>query len=69
MFGELSLFLNMSRILAVFDISKPIDELGNDIEQKVDWTDSVITHLQHFDCRIEPRSEEHVALLERQIDA
>jgi cytochrome P450 len=35
--GELTLFLNMSRILTLFDISKPVDEHGNDIEQQVGW--------------------------------
>jgi cytochrome P450 len=45
--AELSLFLNMARILSLFDISKPVDVYGNDIDQKVDWTDGIISYVPH----------------------
>jgi len=32
-----SLFLNVANILAVFDISKPVDELGNEREIEEVW--------------------------------
>ena len=44
--AEVSLFFNMSWILALFDISKPVDEYGNDIEQNLDWTSSVISYVR-----------------------
>jgi len=85
--GELSLFLNMTRILALFNISKPVDEHGNYIEPEIDWTGSITSyvcsdnhlldinqhicfyrHLRQFDCQIKPRSDEHLSLLERQLE-
>lgn len=42
---ELSLFLNMSLILALFDISKPVDKYGNIIEQKADWCGTIILYV------------------------
>jgi len=82
----------MTRILALFNISKPVNEHGDHIEPKIDWTSSVISyvlqqqffatyklmitnmisfhrHLQQFDCQIKPRSEEHLSLLEQQLEA
>ena len=43
--AELSLFLNMTHILALFDISKPVD--GDDVESKIDWTSSIISYVSH----------------------
>jgi cytochrome P450 len=43
--AELSLFLNVACTLAVFDISKPVDERGNEIEQKIVWTSRIITYV------------------------
>jgi len=86
--AELSMFLNITCILALFNISKPVNEHGDHIEQKIDWTGSITSyvciedsllkltnmnsfhrHLQKFDCQIKPRSEEHLSLLERQLEA
>ena len=44
--AEVSLFFNISRILALFDISKPVDEYGNDVEQDFDWTSNVISYVR-----------------------
>ena len=36
--AEMSIFLNVSNILAVFDISKPVDEHGVEVEPMPGWT-------------------------------
>ncbi|PPQ78910.1 hypothetical protein CVT25_002370 [Psilocybe cyanescens] len=62
-FAEMSLFLNISNILAIFDISKPLDSSGLPVEPAIAWTTGVIRHLKPFNCQIKPRSQEHVAFL------
>ncbi len=42
--AELSLFLNISNILATFNIGKPMDSLGHDeIAPEMDWTNATVT--------------------------
>ena len=36
--AEMSIFLNVSNILAVFNISKPVDEHGVEVEPTPGWT-------------------------------
>ncbi|KAF8908373.1 cytochrome P450 [Mucidula mucida] len=55
--AELSLFLNISNILATSNIGKPMDSLGHDeIAPEMDWTNATVTHLKPFKCTITPRS-------------
>ncbi|KAH9482219.1 Cytochrome P450 monooxygenase 208 [Psilocybe cubensis] len=53
--AEMSLFLNISNILAAFDISKPLDKNGVTIEPSIAWTTGITSHLKPFDCQIIPR--------------
>ncbi|KAH9482218.1 Cytochrome P450 monooxygenase 208 [Psilocybe cubensis] len=62
-FAEMSLFFSISSILAVFDISKPLDSNGLPEEPVIAWSTGVIRHLKPFRCHIKPRSQEHVAYL------
>lgn len=64
-FSEMSLFLNITTILAVFDISKAVDQEGNEIQPKVEWIHGITSHPVAFDCQIKPRSEECLAMLEQ----
>ncbi|KAF9461984.1 cytochrome P450 [Collybia nuda] len=57
-FAEVSLFLNISSILATFDIKKALDPEGNEIEPVVEWSSGVTSHLKPFECRIIPRSKD-----------
>lgn len=41
--AELSLFLNISNILATFTISKPKDASGNEVSPDLDWTNATVT--------------------------
>lgn len=81
--AETTLFLNIANILAVFNISKPLNEEGKEVEPLVEWSNGVATyvrddfqvnelqtddfvsrHLKPFKCRITPRSQNHLALLD-----
>ncbi|KDR77596.1 hypothetical protein GALMADRAFT_245744 [Galerina marginata CBS 339.88] len=61
--AEMSLFLNMASILAVFNISKPVDSNGLEKEPEIAWTSGTTRHLKAFECQIKPRSKEHLSLL------
>ncbi|KAF9562477.1 cytochrome P450 [Agrocybe pediades] len=61
--AEMSLFLSISNILAVFDISKPLDKDGKEYEPEIEWTSGTTMHMKSFPCRIKPRSKEHLMLL------
>ncbi|KJA22841.1 hypothetical protein HYPSUDRAFT_66808 [Hypholoma sublateritium FD-334 SS-4] len=53
-----SMWLTIASILATFTFSKAKDQDGNEIEIKGDFYDSgIITHKNHFQCLILPRSE------------
>lgn len=62
--AEMSIFLNVSNILAVFNITKPVDQHGVEVEPTMEWTTGAATmHLKPFQCRIQPRSKEHLLLV------
>ncbi|KDR78583.1 hypothetical protein GALMADRAFT_244022 [Galerina marginata CBS 339.88] len=61
--AEMSLFLNMASILAVFKVSKAVDANGLEIEPEIAWTTGATRHLKPFQCQIKPRSNEHLSLL------
>jgi len=62
-FAELSLFLNISNVLAMFNISKALDKDGQEIEPPISWFTGITAHLKPFGCRITPRSPETAAML------
>ncbi|KAH7922947.1 cytochrome P450 [Leucogyrophana mollusca] len=56
--AEASLWSAMVVILAVFDVTKPIDELGNEVDFEPKWATGLNSHPLPFPCRIVPRSAE-----------
>ncbi|KAH9943945.1 cytochrome P450 [Amylocystis lapponica] len=60
-FAEVSLWLVMSNVLAVFNISKAIDAQGQEIEPIVEWTTSITSHPKAFPCRIVCRAPDLLA--------
>ncbi|KAH7883383.1 cytochrome P450 [Phlebopus sp. FC_14] len=54
-FAEVSLFLNIAGILAMFDISKAVDDQGRDIDPVIRYTDGITNHPFPFPCRIVSR--------------
>ncbi|KAI0047901.1 cytochrome P450 [Auriscalpium vulgare] len=62
-FAETSLQLNIATILTLFDISKPTDDEGREIESEVEWSTGVTTHILNLACDVKLRSPEAAALL------
>ncbi|KAH7303916.1 cytochrome P450 [Stachybotrys elegans] len=61
--AEDSVFLTVSRILAVFNINKKKDALGREVKFEVDRTPGLISRLGEFPYEISPRSEKHAELI------
>ncbi|KDQ08522.1 hypothetical protein BOTBODRAFT_563706 [Botryobasidium botryosum FD-172 SS1] len=49
-------FIVIASILANFDISKALDENGQEIEPNESYTPGAVRVLEHFECTIKPRS-------------
>ncbi|KAF7760416.1 hypothetical protein Agabi119p4_11092 [Agaricus bisporus var. burnettii] len=62
-FGLDSLFLIIAHTLAVFDIKLALDEHGNEIQVKADFTSGLSSQPVPFQCSIKPRSEAAAALI------
>ncbi|OCH95986.1 cytochrome P450 [Obba rivulosa] len=60
--ADASLFLSCAMSLAVFDISKIIED-GKVIEPVIEYTSGTISHPAPFRCSIKPRSEKAEALI------
>ncbi|EFZ04142.2 Cytochrome P450 CYP620C3 [Metarhizium robertsii ARSEF 23] len=58
-----SLFLTISRLLAVFDINKAVDKRGEEIVPEINITPGLIGHPREFPYIIKPRSAKHVDLI------
>lgn len=62
-FAEASIYLTCVQTLAVFDVRKAVDKMGKEIDPKIELQGGAIGHPAPFQCRIDPRSEEHEALI------
>jgi hypothetical protein len=58
-----SLFLTISRLLAVFDITKAVDENGKEIDPKIKVTPGLLGRPLDFPYCIKPRSAKSVGLI------
>ncbi|KZV91424.1 cytochrome P450 [Exidia glandulosa HHB12029] len=56
-------FLAVTSILTVFNISKALDENGQEITPGLKWDNASTSHPIPFKCKIRPRSEAAVALI------
>jgi cytochrome P450 len=62
-YADAVLFIMISSIVATFDISKALDEHGNEITPVESYTNSLMTFPERFDCTITPRSNDAAALI------
>ncbi|GKT81516.1 O-methylsterigmatocystin oxidoreductase [Colletotrichum tofieldiae] len=63
LFADSSLYINMVRTLATFDISMAVDEDGKEIEVDVKPKPGVLTYPTEFQFKATPRSDKHVELI------
>ncbi|KAJ4396738.1 hypothetical protein N0V93_000959 [Gnomoniopsis smithogilvyi] len=55
--ADTALFLNIAQSLAVFNISKPLNVDGTEIEPEIRWESGVVSHPAPFKVKVSPRSE------------
>ena len=55
--------MNISQILAVYNIRKALGKDGCEIEPTVDQTLDFTSRVLPFECRIMPRSQKHVEII------
>jgi Cytochrome P450. len=58
-----SLYLSIAQSLAVFSISKAVDQTGKEIDPVVSPQPGIVCHPGPFRTTIKPRSERHEALI------
>lgn len=64
-FGEASLFLAVTSLLATYTFSKKKDESGKEIEPKIESTsNAIVFELKPFEFEFQPRSEKHHRLIQ-----
>ncbi|KAH8104148.1 cytochrome P450-like protein [Phellopilus nigrolimitatus] len=68
-FAEASAWLAIASILAVFNLEPVSDENGKKIQPDGIFTSGLHIEPEKFDCRIVPRSENSVCLIEKAVSA
>lgn len=62
--AENSLYLSIVQSLAVFKISKAVDQTGKEIDPVVSPQAGIVCHPNPFKTNIKPRSERHETLIQ-----
>jgi len=60
---DAAMFLYVATALAVFDITKAVDDCGRAIDTKADFTSGLVSHPLPFQCFFRPRSSEAASLI------
>ncbi|KAF5377535.1 hypothetical protein D9615_005319 [Tricholomella constricta] len=60
-----AMWIVVASILTVYDISKAVDENGQTIEPKVEYTSHLLSHPKPFKCRVAPRSPKARSLIQQ----
>jgi hypothetical protein len=63
--AEQSLFIYIAQLVAVFQLTKAVDENGVILEPKLEASTGILSHLKPYPYHIAPRSEKHRELIER----
>ncbi|KDQ07018.1 hypothetical protein BOTBODRAFT_39161 [Botryobasidium botryosum FD-172 SS1] len=63
-FADANIFIVAASILAAFNISKPLDENGNEVDPVVSFSTGMVTHADPFKCTIKPRSATAISLIQ-----
>jgi hypothetical protein len=59
-----AVFTTIAQSLAVFNISLPVDEHGETIQPKLEFSSGLVSHVLPYKMDIVPRSESHEELIE-----
>ncbi|SJL08658.1 related to cytochrome P450 CYP2 subfamily [Armillaria ostoyae] len=62
--AEASMWMTIASILAVFNITKAVDDKGNVVEPSGEFTSGMLSHAAPFECEIKPRSKYAVSLIQ-----
>ncbi|KAJ8108663.1 hypothetical protein ONZ43_g6355 [Nemania bipapillata] len=62
-FADSLVWIHIAQCLAVFDISKALDEDGREIEPTVQFLPGLISRTEEFKATVKPRSHQHEALI------
>ncbi|RPD62686.1 CyP450 monooxygenase [Lentinus tigrinus ALCF2SS1-7] len=63
-FAEAALFVNIARVLHVFDIGPPLDERGEVINVEPKMKDGILSYPENCRCTIKPRSAQAECLID-----
>ncbi|KAG5722656.1 O-methylsterigmatocystin oxidoreductase [Termitomyces sp. T112] len=66
--AEAQLFISVACMLAVFDISRGVDEMGKLVEPKAEFTSGLIRHPSPYKFNLTPRGDYARALIEQTAD-
>ncbi|KAK5707067.1 hypothetical protein LTR17_021024 [Elasticomyces elasticus] len=66
--ADSSLFLTFAQSLAVFDMRRPLDDQGKEIDAEHSFGCGIISHPEPFKVRITPRSGQHARLIEQVLE-
>ena len=61
--AQSSIFLTISKSLAVFDITKPLDANGHIVEPNVQYIPGLVSHPAPFEATIKARSARHIEMI------
>jgi hypothetical protein len=64
--AERSLFINISRVLWGFNLSKKVGKDGNVVQVTEKMAPGFFSVPEKFECDIRPRSEEHAGIMKRE---
>ncbi|EPS37503.1 hypothetical protein H072_8825 [Dactylellina haptotyla CBS 200.50] len=67
-FADTSVYLNIVKSLAVFNINKMLDKDGNEVDIDIKVKPGILSYVPEFPFRVTPRSRKHIKLI-RQIES
>lgn len=63
--ADTNIYLNIAQTLATFNITKAVNERGEEIDVDVKPKPGMLSHVTDFQFQISPRSQKHVDLIRR----
>ncbi|PHH79158.1 hypothetical protein CDD80_5525 [Ophiocordyceps camponoti-rufipedis] len=67
--AEANLWMLAALLLSTTTVGKPLDDEGNEVEQRVKMTNGLVSRPERFDCRFLPRDDKAMAVLRQTMPA